>query len=126
MFFFPSGRPAHTPSSLLSFLPPPSLQGVDRVIVILAPGDRRLEVRQYGVALKKSGGRVPRVELVEVGPAWTAAVTRHRAAPPDLEKAAHKKVEGVDKKKARRRKRGEKEVGKNGAVTKQKPFLFIF
>ena len=108
--------------------PPTPMQGVDRIIVVLAPGGRRLEVRQYGVALKKSGGRVPRVETVEVGPAWTATVTRHRAAPPDLERAAHKKVEGVDKKKVRERGRGGGK-GKHSprrALTKQKTFPFPF
>ena len=76
-------------------------QGIDRIIVVLAPSCRRLLVRHYAIALKKSGGRVPRVELTPIGPSWDATVTRHRAAPPDLEKAALKKVEGLDKKKVR-------------------------
>ena len=80
---------------------PTTPQGIDRIIVVLAPSGRRLLVRHYAVALKKSGGRVPRVELTQIGPSWDATVTRHRAAPPDLEKAALKKVEGLDKKKVR-------------------------
>lgn len=98
-FFFPAHAPLHTPTPT----PTPLLsQGVDRIIVALAPGGRRLLLRHYAVALKKSGGRVPRVALTAIGPAWSATVTRHRAAPPDLEKAALKKVDGLDKKKASR------------------------
>lgn len=56
-------------------------------------------LRQYAVALKKSGGRVPRVQLTEVGPCIRASVGRFRQAPPDLWKAAMKVPEGVEKRK---------------------------
>lgn len=93
-------RPRHA-FPHLPLLPSPP-QGVDRIIVILAPGGRRLVVRQYSLALKKSGTRAPRVEAAEVGPAWSATVSRHRPAPPDLEKAALQRVAGAEKKKVRR------------------------
>lgn len=45
--------------------------------------------------------QIPRVELVEMGPALDLALRRHRAAAPDLEKEALKQPK-LTKKKARR------------------------
>lgn len=107
-----------------------NLAGVDRVLVVAASsssgadgsgsvssnnsgGKKAAEVsiRQYAVALKKSGTRVPRVELTEIGPSLRASLGRHRQAPPDLWKAAMKQPEGIEKKKVRGRER-EREVEK--------------
>lgn len=101
-----------------------NLAGVDRVLVVAASDEvggnsgsvsgKKIEVsiRQYAIALKKSGTRVPRVELTEIGPSLRASLGRHRQAPPDLWKAAMKQPEGVEKKKVRGRER-EREVEKN-------------
>ena len=111
-----------------------NLAGIDRVLVVAAASSssdgsgssngaaaglngssgsnndkRELSIRQYAVALKKSGTRVPRVELAEVGPSLRASLGRHRQAPPDLWKAAMKQPEGVEKKKVRGRERRERE-----------------
>ena len=44
----------------------------------------KLLLRQYRIALKKSGTRVPRVELQEMGPSLDLSLRRVREAPPDL------------------------------------------
>lgn len=124
-----------------------NLAGVDRVIAVAAassegggvgggdgskrPAAEQLCVRQFAIALKKSGGRVPRVQLTEVGPSIRASVGRFRPAPPDLWKAAMRVPEGVEKRKVKRfffifyfREREKKKLKKRkqkkfkGAVTK--------
>lgn len=129
-----------------------NLAGVDRVLVFAASdsssasGDgiagsgsrKEISIRQYAVALKKSGTRVPRVQLSETGPSLRASVGRHRPAPPDLWKAAMKQPEGVDKKKVRggvgergrekKKKPRKKKIGnekKKGAVTILNHFLYF-
>ena len=111
-----------------------NLAGIDRVLVVAASdaaatasvsgsgssagneNKKEIAIRQYAVALKKSGGRVPRVQLSEIGPSLRASLGRHRQAPPDLWKAAMKQPEGIEKKKVqvvflweRERKRTRKE-----------------
>lgn len=66
------------------------------------PETRHLLLRQYAVRLKKGGGRVPRTELTEMGPALDLALRRLRAPPPELLKEALRQPK-VEKKKARRR-----------------------
>lgn len=79
-----------------------NLKGLDRVVFVthapLAAPDAvagaTLLFRQYSVKLKKSGTRVPRTELTEMGPHMDLEVRRARAPPVDLEKEAktHPKV----------------------------------
>lgn len=93
-----------------------NLAGIDRVLVVAASDaaasssssasgtgaaghEKEIAIRQYAVALKKSGNRVPRVQLTEIGPSLRASLGRHRQAPPDLWKAAMKQPEGIEKKK---------------------------
>ena len=95
-----------------------NLAGIDRVLVVAASDSsatasgsgsggssegkikkKEIAIRQYAVALKKSGGRVPRVQLSEIGPSLRASLGRHKQAPPDLWKAAMKQPEGIEKKK---------------------------
>jgi ribosome production factor 2 len=45
-------------------------------------------LRQYAVKYKKSGTRIPRVELAEMGPRLDLEVRRSRQPPPDVEKEA--------------------------------------
>jgi ribosome production factor 2 len=57
-------------------------------------------LRQYTIKLKKSGTRVPRIVLKEMGPSLDLTVRRHRAAPAELEKEACKQPK-LGKKKVR-------------------------
>ncbi|KAK9824979.1 hypothetical protein WJX81_002634 [Elliptochloris bilobata] len=66
-----------------------NLKGITNVMFVTAL-DRVLLLRQYAVAMKKSGTKIPRVELREMGPALDLALRRYRAAAPDLEKEALK------------------------------------
>jgi len=78
-----------------------NLKGLDRVVFVTyqepppstdpsvaALGKRTVLFRQYAVQYKKSGTRVPRVVLQEMGPRLNLQVRRSRAAPVELEKEA--------------------------------------
>ncbi|KAL6764088.1 Brix domain-containing protein [Haematococcus lacustris] len=65
-----------------------NLAGVDRVVVATALEDAKLLLRQYVIKLKKSGTRMPRVELREMGPRLDLALRRTRTAAPDVQKEA--------------------------------------
>lgn len=54
----------------------------------MATDDTHFQVRQYTIRFKKSGTRVPRVALAEMGPRMALCVRRYRAAPPDVEREA--------------------------------------
>ncbi|KXJ22791.1 ribosome production factor 2 homolog [Exaiptasia diaphana] len=79
------------------------LQGLEHVIQITAI-DKHVLFRSYRTILKKSGGRTPRVELEEMGPAFDFTLRRTRLASEDLMKEATKvpkvakptKVKNVD------------------------------
>lgn len=77
-----------------------NLKGLDRVIFVSYTTDspRRILFRQYSVKYKKSGTRVPRTELLEMGPSMDLVVRRVRTAPPDLEKEAMKQPKLTRKK----------------------------
>lgn len=77
-----------------------NLAGLDRVIMAVAAAGDKLLLRQYTIKLKKSGTRVPRVALREMGPSLDLAIRRLRAPPSELEKEA-----------CRRPKLGKKTVG---------------
>jgi len=64
-----------------------NLKGLDRVISLTA-ADGIVRFRQYRVEMKRSGTKVPRVELVEMGPRMDLEVRRHRPAPESLLKEA--------------------------------------
>jgi len=66
-----------------------SLMGIDRVIVCTAavnPANEQRKVffRHYGIAKKRSGTRVPRVELEEVGPRMDLLFNRASTAPKEV------------------------------------------
>ncbi|GAX75461.1 hypothetical protein CEUSTIGMA_g2904.t1 [Chlamydomonas eustigma] len=67
-----------------------NLAGLDRVVMATALTDTLVLLRQYTIKLKKSGTRVPRIVLREMGPSLDLTVRRHRAAPAELEKEACK------------------------------------
>lgn len=64
-----------------------SLKGIDRMIVI-AEAEGKVYFRQYIIKFKKSGTRVPRVELEEMGPSITFGTRRHRVPDHGLAKEA--------------------------------------
>jgi ribosome production factor 2 len=70
-----------------------NLAGIEHAIVLTAQaaqGDKegKIAFRHYGIAFKKSGSRVPRVELEEVGPHFDMEVRRSRPASAELQKEA--------------------------------------
>ena len=73
------------------------LQGLDHVIFVTAL-EAKLLLRQYRIALKKSGTRIPRVELQEMGPSLDLSLRRVREAPPDLMAEALKQPKMTAKK----------------------------
>lgn len=58
-----------------------NLAGLDHVIVLsLGEGKDKVLFRRYGIQMKKSGTKVPKVELVEVGPSVDLELRRHHLA----------------------------------------------
>ncbi|CAL5222366.1 g4720 [Coccomyxa viridis] len=74
-----------------------NLKGLDHVIFV-APVDRQLLFRMYAIKLKKSGTKIPRVELVEMGPSMNLALRRLRAAGQDMEREAMARPKTTKKK----------------------------
>ena len=64
-----------------------ALSGLDHVIAFTA-ADGEVAMRHYRIALKKSGGRVPLVELKEMGPRVDWTVRRSQMPAPDLKREA--------------------------------------
>jgi len=64
-----------------------NLAGVDRVIAITARADK-VYFRHYAILLKKSGTKIPRVELEEVGPTMDLTFRRRRSAAEEVQKDA--------------------------------------
>jgi len=64
-----------------------NLAGLDRVIVCTAVSGK-IFFRHYALQLKKSGTRLPRVELQEVGPTLDLTVRRTKSATEDVRKQA--------------------------------------
>eukprot|EP00879_Flechtneria_rotunda_P021146 GHRR01022278.1.p3 GENE.GHRR01022278.1~~GHRR01022278.1.p3 ORF type:complete len:158 (+),score=66.93 GHRR01022278.1:1234-1707(+) len=77
-----------------------NLAGLDRVLMAFAAGgsERSLLLRQYRIAFKKSGTKVPRVALAEMGPSIDCVLRRSRLPPVDLEKEALKQPKITKKK----------------------------
>ncbi|MDA9097603.1 hypothetical protein N9L76_01570 [bacterium] len=73
-----------------------NLKGVDRVIVCTALEDNVL-FRQCAIRYKKSGTRMPKVELDEMGPSFDFTLGRHQEAPSDVKKHAYAKPKGAKK-----------------------------
>ncbi|KAK9821648.1 hypothetical protein WJX74_004002 [Apatococcus lobatus] len=74
-----------------------NLKGFKHVILV-ATLDRRLHLRQYAISLKRSGTKVPRVELEEMGPRLELSLRRVQAAAPDVESLAMKQPKTSKKK----------------------------
>lgn len=65
------------------------LQGLEHVIMFTAT-DGKIHCRSYKVLLKKSGSRIPRVELEEIGPSLDMEMRRTKLASDDLYKRSRK------------------------------------
>ncbi|KXZ44234.1 hypothetical protein GPECTOR_70g464 [Gonium pectorale] len=65
-----------------------NLAGIDRVVMAVAVDDTRLQLRQYAIRFKKSGTRIPRVVLTEMGPHMGLSVRRYRLPPSDMQQEA--------------------------------------
>jgi len=76
------------------------LQGLEMVISFTAVQDRIL-FRVYRTYLKKSGTRIPRVELAEVGPCMDLLFGRNKLASDDLMKTALKQPAQLKPKKVK-------------------------
>jgi len=80
------------------------LSGLENVVTFIA-ADGKIYFRHYRVLLKKSGARLPRVELEEIGPRFDLTIRRHKLASDDLFKRSmktpkelkQKKIKNVDK-----------------------------
>jgi len=63
-----------------------NLSGLDHVIALTATGGNSFHFRHYSIQFKKSGERVPKVELEEIGPSIDFVVRRNKFGDPDLRK----------------------------------------
>eukprot|EP00873_Tetraselmis_striata_P021920 jgi/Tetstr1/442184/TSEL_030335.t1 len=77
-----------------------NLKGLDSVIFVTVAGGRVL-FRNYAVGMRKSGSRVPRVELTPAGPSMDLSVRRTRVPPTDVEREAMKTKPKPAKKKVK-------------------------
>ncbi|KAJ3185643.1 rRNA-binding ribosome biosynthesis protein rpf2 [Geranomyces variabilis] len=66
------------------------LAGLEHVIAVTAVSTEKVHLRTYTIQLKKSGTKLPRVELTEMGPSCDWVVRRCRPANADAWKAATK------------------------------------
>jgi len=72
-----------------------NLACLDHVLVFTSQSNKIL-MRHYTIVLKKSGSRIPRIELNEIGPSMDLEIRRNRFASADLEEQAN--THHVDKK----------------------------
>ena len=77
-----------------------NLKGLDNVIFVAAAAGGIL-FRQYAVGFKKSGGKVPRIELTQIGPSFDFELRRVKTPPPDVAREAMKTAPKAVKKKVR-------------------------
>jgi len=76
-----------------------NLVGVDHAYVCTAISSNRVFLSHCGLRLKKSGTKVPRMELEEVGPSMDFVVRRHHLPNDSLRKEAMKTTREQPKKK---------------------------
>lgn len=77
-----------------------NLAGLDRVFLCVAAGDK-VYFKHCAICLKKSGTKVPKIELVEVGPSLDLVVRRNRLPNEELKKEATKMTLKSTKKKVK-------------------------
>jgi len=79
------------------------LGGLDHVIALTVGEGGKLLFRHFSIHLKKSGSRVPRVELEEVGPSIDFEIRRHQFAEESLRKQSLKLPKEIDMKKKKKK-----------------------
>ena len=67
-----------------------NLKGLDSVNVVSTAGQGTVYWRRYVIKYKKSGTKVPRVELHQMGPSFDLSVRRHKTPPPEMQKEVGK------------------------------------
>lgn len=82
-----------------------NLAGLDRVIVCTAVKDK-IHFRHYGIGLKKSGSKYPKVELELAGPSIDFGIRRTVTAPPSVRANALRKPKKMASKKRKNMERG--------------------
>eukprot|EP00741_Cyanophora_paradoxa_P006500 tig00001003_g6291.t1 len=91
-----------------------NLAGLDHVLVFSLAAEK-VYVRHYRILLKKSGTKLPRVELEEIGPSMEITSRRTHFASEDLFKAACRQPKAVKPKKIKNISRSETE-GRLGRI----------
>lgn len=87
------------------------LQGIEHVLSFTLTDDNQILMRSYKIALKKSGLKIPRIEVNEIGPSIDFSVRRTKIASDDLYKLSRKQpkqLKMVQKKNISRDKLGNK------------------
>mmetsp|Transcript_10959 Transcript_10959/g.33618 ORF Transcript_10959/g.33618 Transcript_10959/m.33618 type:complete len:327 (+) Transcript_10959:86-1066(+) len=77
------------------------LAGLERLVSVELSEDGKLRFKNHRILLKKSGGKLPKVELEEMGPSFTLNFRRTHFASPDLMKEALRKPRGTAPKKVK-------------------------
>merc|ERR1711915_574049 len=70
------------------------LAGIEHVLQFTAV-EKKVFLRSFKISMKKSGGRIPRIELEEIGPSLDLSLRRTHLASDDLFKTACKQVKNV-------------------------------
>lgn len=83
-----------------------NLACLDHVVIFTSTPSNTILMRHYSVVLKKSGSRIPRIELSEIGPSMDLEVRRSRFAGNDLREQANKHF-------AQRKSKSKKNVSKD-------------
>jgi len=74
-----------------------NLMGLDHVIGLSSNGKNSFYFRHYGIKLKKSGSKVPNVELEEIGPSFEFKIRRSKFADNEARKRTHAPKKGKTK-----------------------------
>eukprot|EP01112_Ceratiomyxa_fruticulosa_P004024 TRINITY_DN1436_c0_g1_i1.p1 TRINITY_DN1436_c0_g1~~TRINITY_DN1436_c0_g1_i1.p1 ORF type:complete len:326 (+),score=58.36 TRINITY_DN1436_c0_g1_i1:213-1190(+) len=82
-----------------------NLAGLDHIIVCSSV-DEKIYFRRYAINLKKSGTKVPRVELTEIGPSFTMHIRRSKPAAKEVLQEAIKTHASTTPKKVKNVKKG--------------------
>ncbi|CAB4063937.1 RPF2 [Lepeophtheirus salmonis] len=73
------------------------LAGIEHCLSFTAVSEKKVSLRSYKIAMKKSGTRFPRIELIDMGPHIDCSLRRTHLASEDLMKSALKKVKNINK-----------------------------
>jgi len=71
--------------------------GLDHVIGLASNGKNAFYFRHYGIKLKKSGSKVPNVELEEIGPSFEFKIRRTKFADNEMRKKTYPPKKGKKK-----------------------------